>query len=88
MTLTWMAGKQTPQKTYITRVFNYGTWKEWRMLQKNTPRAVIEDAVKNPLPGQWTKHARRFAELVYHCSMPDSALIRYDISTPSDHIAE
>lgn len=78
MGLTWVAGKNTPEKTYITRVFNYGTWEEWQQVRKGTPRHVIEDCVKNPLPGQWTKKARRFAETIFRCSMPDSALIQYD----------
>ena len=76
--LKWVAGHATPTKTYITRVFNFGTWEEWQALKRDVPRREIEAAVKQPLPGQWTRRAKAFAEVLFNTPMPDSALISYD----------
>ena len=71
--LRWVAGAKTPAKVYITRVFNFGTWEEWRALKQQFSQAQIEEAVRQPLRGQWTPRARRFAEALYECSMPNNA---------------
>jgi hypothetical protein len=75
--LTWVAGENTPKKTYITRVFNYGTMEEWKQLQKSESPEAIKDAVVNPLFGQWTPRARAFAQVIFDHQMPESALIKY-----------
>ncbi|MBI4358637.1 MAG: hypothetical protein HY584_04990 [Candidatus Omnitrophica bacterium] len=77
--LKWVAGKNTPQKVYITRVFNFGTWEEWRALKRKFHPLAIEESVKKPLAGQWTKRAKNFAEVLYSCKMPRKALISYDV---------
>ena len=76
--LKWVAGENTPEKTYITRVFNFGTLEEWREMKRRYAREKIERALRNPLPGQWTSHAKAFAEVVFDIRMPESVLISYD----------
>lgn len=75
--LTWIAGADTPEKTYVTRVLNLGTWEEWKDLQRSVPRERMLDAIEHPLRGQWTKRGKAFAECVFHCALPDDALISY-----------
>ena len=77
--LTWVAGKNTPRKNYITRVFNYGTMEEWKHLLKTESDEAIRDAVINPLPGQWTVRGRSFAQVIFNHQMPESALIKYHV---------
>ncbi len=77
--LRWVAGADTSEKVYITRVFNFGTLEEWRQMKNRYPQEKILDALKNPLPGQWTQRAKRFAEVVYNVPLPESALISYDV---------
>ena len=72
-----MAGENTPEKTYITRVLNLGTWEEWQALKRSTPRDRIMDAIEHPLKGQWTKKGKSFAECVFRRPLPDEALISY-----------
>ena len=76
--LKWVAGKRTPSKVYITRVFNFGTWREWQKMKQRFKPAEIEEAVKHPLRGQWTKRAKNFAEVLYSCRLPKEALISYE----------
>lgn len=77
-TLRWVAGEKTPPKTYVTRVFNWGTWDEWRALKREFPPKTIRDAVLHPLPGQWTPRGRAFAEVLFDCRLPEKALISFD----------
>lgn len=76
--LTWVAGKATPDKVYITRVFNYGTWEEWQEMKKNLTPDQILTTLKAPLRGQWTRRAKAFAETVYGIQMSNDSLISYD----------
>lgn len=76
--LRWVAGKETPDKVYITRVFNFGTREEWKQLQKKYTRRDIEKSLRNPLRGQWTKRGKAFAEVIYGIRLPDAVLISYD----------
>lgn len=74
----WMTSPALSGKTSITRVFNFGTWEEWQDMKKRFSRKDIEEAVKNPLRGQWTPRARALAELMFECRMPDVVLISYE----------
>lgn len=76
--LRWVSGRHTPDKEYITRVFNFGTWEEWRHMHKKYSRGQIEAALLDPLKGQWTRHGKSFAETVYHVRLPLESLINYD----------
>lgn len=76
--LRWVAGSRTPAKVYITRVFNFGTLEEWRLMKKRYPRRIIVEALRNPLSGQWTLHGKRFAEVLYGIRMPNRVLISYN----------
>ena len=76
--LTGRAGDPAPPKVYITRVFNFGTWEEWRNMKVDFSEDVIEDAVKNPLRGEWTSRGKAFAEALFDCQLPESSLISYD----------
>ena len=76
--LRWVAGNDTPPRVYITRVINIGTWEEWREMLKKYSKTMVQDAIKNPLRGQWTKHGKAFAESVFECRLPDDVLISYD----------
>lgn len=76
--LQWVAGEKTPEKTWITRVFNYGTWEEWQQLKSRCTPNQISDAIKQPLRGSWTRHGKAFAETLFDSKLPDEALIRYD----------
>lgn len=76
--LRWVAGRRTPAKTYITRVFNYGTLEDWRAMKKRFSQKQIREALKKPLRGQWTSRAKAFAEAVYGIRLPAGALISYD----------
>ena len=76
--LKWVAGQKTSAKVYITRVFNFGTWEEWRRMKKKFSQAEIKQAVKNPLPGQWTVRGKAFAEVVFGYKMPKKVIISYD----------
>ncbi|OGJ60682.1 hypothetical protein A3A67_04670 [Candidatus Peribacteria bacterium RIFCSPLOWO2_01_FULL_51_18] len=75
--LAWVADKNTPEKTYVTRVLNLGTWEEWQALKQSASRDQIMDAVEHPLKGQWTKKGKSFVECVFHRILPDEALISY-----------
>lgn len=75
--LTWVAGAGTPEKTYITRVLNLGTWEEWQYLKRSVPRERMLDAVAHPLKGQWTKKGKSFAECLFGRRLPGDALISY-----------
>ena len=76
--LRWVAGCKTPEKVYITRVFNFGTWEEWRRMKKRCAKNQIRRAIRHPLRGEWTKRAKRFAELLFDLQMPEETLISYD----------
>ena len=75
--LKWVAGSKTPAKIYITRVFNFGTWEEWRAMKRLYSRRVIENVVKHPLRGAWTRRGKAFAETLFRCRMPSRTLISY-----------
>jgi hypothetical protein len=75
--LTWVAGPATPIKVYITRVFNLGTWEEWREMRRTIPHEQILDALEQPLRGQWTPRGKAFAECVFGRELPDDVLISY-----------
>ncbi|MBI4021973.1 MAG: hypothetical protein HY372_01315 [Candidatus Andersenbacteria bacterium] len=77
--IQWVAGEETPIKTWITRVLNFGTWEEWQQLKASCTPDQIRDAVQNPLRGSWTKHGRAFAETLFDHKLPDEVLIRYDV---------
>lgn len=76
--LRWVAGNHTPEKVFITRVFNFGTLEEWRGMKQQYTPTQISEALRNPLPGQWTKRAKRFAEVLYDIQLPEAVLISYD----------
>ncbi len=76
--LVWVAGRKTPAKTYITRVFNFGTLQEWKQLKKRFSKKELQEAVKEPLQGQWTRHGKAFAEALFHAHMPDRVLLSYE----------
>ena len=76
--LQWVAGAKTPDKVYVTRVFNYGTLEEWRQMKKRFTPGQIREAVDHPLRGQWTRRAKRFAEVLFDVRMSDEAVISYD----------
>lgn len=76
--LRWVAGAATPPKAYITRVFNFGTWDEWQAVKREFPAPQIQEAVRHPLKGQWTRRGRAFAETLFGCSLPDEVLISFD----------
>lgn len=76
--LAWVAGQNTPDKIYVTRVINYGTWAEWQNMKKQYSREQIMEAIKKPLRGQWTRRGKAFAEVVFECRLPDDVLISYD----------
>jgi len=79
--LPWAAGPTTPEKVYITRVMNFGTWEEWCALKRRFSRAEIKAAlIRKPLRGQWTPKGRRLAEVLFDCVLPNDALISYDCS--------
>lgn len=75
--LTWIAGPATPLKVYVTRVFNLGTWDEWREMKAAVPHDQIRAAVDHPLRGQWTPRGKAFAECVFGSTLPDDVLISY-----------
>lgn len=75
--LTWVSGVGTLPKTYVTRVINFGTWKEWKTLQKSVPKTVILDALEHPLIGQWTSRGKAFAECVFDRVVSNTVLISY-----------
>lgn len=81
--LRWVAGKATPTKTYITRVFNLGTWEEWEAMKRNFSSGQIREAVRHPLRGQWTPRGKAFAETLFNCQLPDEILISFDAKTLS-----
>lgn len=76
--LRWVAGAATPQKTYVTRVFNLGTWQEWQAMKKKFTRRQIREAVLHPLRGQWTPRGKAFAETLFDCRLPNDVVIRFD----------
>ena len=76
--LTWVSGPNTPHRVLLTRIWNFGTWEEWREMRKKVPLSEIEDVVRHPLRGQWTRHGRAFAEVLCDCTMPDDALLCFD----------
>ena len=77
--LQWVAGDQTPEEMYITRVFNFGTLEEWRHMKRLYTEKQIRAVLTNPLKGQWTRRAKKFAEVVYNIPLPDAAVISYDV---------
>jgi len=77
--LRWAAGARTPAQTYITRVFNFGTWEEWQALKGSFSSAQIREAVRHPLKGQWTRRGKAFAEVLFDCRMSDEVLISFDV---------
>lgn len=76
--LQWVAGESTPDRVFITRVFNYGTWDEWRQLQERFSENDVLAALHAPLPGQWTQRGRALAEVMYRVQLPETVLISYD----------
>ena len=76
--LHWVAGHATPASVHITRVFNFGTWKEWKKLGKDYSAKSIEQAVRKPLKGQWTPRGKAFAEVLFRVTLPQDSLISYD----------
>ena len=76
--LTWVAGPSTPCNVYLTRVWNFGTWEEWQAMWREYSRSAIEQVVRVPLKGEWTRHGKAFAETICGCTMPDDVLISYD----------
>ncbi len=76
--LNWVAQAGTPSKTYITRVFNFGTWEEWQAMKRDFSPQQIRQAVARPLRGQWTHRGKAFAEAIFDCKLPEDALIRFD----------
>lgn len=77
-TLAWVSGHKTPDKTYITRVFNFGTFEEWKAMRRKFSERAILETVKHPLRGQWNRRGRAFAEALFHIRMPKNVLISYD----------
>lgn len=75
--LRWVAGTATPEKTYVTRVINLGTWEEWQTMKLSVPEGRIADAIEHPLRGQWTPRGKTFAECLFGCDLPDDVLISY-----------
>ena len=76
--LRWVAGAATPQRVYITRVMNYGTWEEWKELLKTHSKEYIVEAMRHPLRGQWTMRGKAFAETIFSYTMPKDAILSYD----------
>ena len=76
--LDWVAGSKTPDKTYITRVFNFGTWKEWQHMKRRYTSRQVRDAVRHPLRGMWTVRGKALAEILYDCRLPKETLISFD----------
>ncbi len=76
--LRWVAGAGTSGKVYITRVFNYGTLEEWRQMRKRFTPGKIRAALERPVRGQWTRRAKRFAEVLFKIRMSEEAVISYD----------
>jgi len=77
--LEWVAPEGTPAKTYITRVFNFGTWEEWQAMRRDFSRPQIRQAVLHPLRGQWTRRGKALAEALFNCKLPEDILIRFDV---------
>ena len=77
--LKWVAGSETPAKTYITRVFNLGTWDEWLDMKRSFSPDQIREAVFRPLRGQWNPRGKAFAEILFDCRMPGDALISFEV---------
>lgn len=76
--LQWVSGTNTPPKTYITRVFNFGTWKEWQAMKSDFSTRQIREALHHPLRGQWTRRGKALAETLFDCQLPDDVLISFD----------
>ena len=47
--LQWVAGLETPDRTYIPHVFNFGAFQEWEDMKKRYTQRQIQEALKNPL---------------------------------------
>ncbi|MBI3318569.1 MAG: hypothetical protein HYZ90_05455 [Candidatus Omnitrophica bacterium] len=47
------------------------------MKRRYTP-AQIRAALEHPLRGQWTRRAKRFAEVLFNVRLPEEVLISYD----------
>lgn len=75
--LKCVSGENTPPKVYITRVINYGTLEEWKALKSDYSPQEIQEALDKPLKGQWTKHGKAFAELVFETKLPDDVVNTY-----------
>ena len=76
--LEWVAQESTPARTYITRVFNFGTWEEWQAMKRDFPPRQIRQAVLRPLRGQWTRRGKALAEALFDRKLPEDVLIRFD----------
>lgn len=76
--LTWVAGEKTPKEVYLTRLWNFATWEEWKEARRIYSQKELESVVRVPLRGQWRRHGKAFAETVCGCTMPDDVLISYD----------
>ena len=74
-----MAGSNTPAKVYITRVFNFGTWEDWREMKRKFSSREIEEAVKHPLRGSWTLRGQALAKVLYDYRIPAAGVISYDV---------
>jgi len=46
---SWVAGENTPLKTWITRVMNFGTWEEWQKMKQEVRPEEIQEALQRPL---------------------------------------
>ena len=76
--LAWVAGPQTPCTVYLTRLWNFGTWTEWQEARRRYSGDQLQDVVRRPLRGQWTRRGKAFAETVCRCRMPNTVLVSYD----------
>ncbi|OGJ61052.1 hypothetical protein A3C37_03235 [Candidatus Peribacteria bacterium RIFCSPHIGHO2_02_FULL_53_20] len=83
--LCWVSGERTPEKVYITRVFCYGSWEEWKDMWRSFPESSIEDAVHSPLKGSWTPQGKAFAETLFDIPLPDNAILSYLPATNDAH---
>ncbi len=75
--LHWVAGSATPERVWLTRVWNLGTWEEWKQAQRERPEQMRE-VVERPLRGQWTRHGKAFAQAITGVTMPEDVIISYE----------
>lgn len=76
--LRWVAQEGTPARTYITRVFNFGTWEEWQAMKRDFSPRQIRQAVLQPLRGQWTRRGKALAEALFDCKLPEDTLVCFN----------